>query len=211
MKIQAKLCTVIGILFLVGFLGGCAVGPPASPYYGTVYDQPGGEAQERFTLGPNDVTYVLDVDDRTPFGLGYLPLTVDRLYAKGYDMVRRQRDADFAVDVIFSAGSRDNPEVRGANFLGGALFGAAAGAVIGAAAGDPGVGAAIGAASGGALGMVSPADTPLVRIDVNLTSFRGGYNGHQSTVVDLSRVAPPDVRYAIDTEVSRMLHSLPRR
>ena len=133
------------------------------------------------------------------------------MHRRGYDLVRRQREADFAVEVVLSGGLRDNPDVRAGNALGGALFGAATGAVIGAAAGDPGAGAAIGAASGGALGIIAPASTPLVRIDLNLYSLRDRTSTQRTTTIDLAGVPPYDVQRVIDFEVSRLLAALPRR
>ncbi|MGV8074117.1 MAG: glycine zipper family protein [Syntrophobacteraceae bacterium] len=210
MKTVTRLSTLLGILFFIGILGGCVAGP-AGPYYQVARDQPPAAAMEPFELGPNDITYILEVIDYTPFGLRRLPMTEEQLYNKGYDRVRRTREADFAIDIAFSASSRDNPDVRAGNMLGGAMLGAATGAIIGGATGDAGAGAAIGAASGGALGLVSPASTPMVRIDITITSFRDQYNAHRGVVVDLSSVPPMYVQRAIDNEVSRMLHSLPRR
>jgi hypothetical protein len=205
---------VVGRLLLMGVLAimlyGCAV-TPAGPYYHVSDNHPRAESYERFRLGPGDRYYVMHVENRTPFGVHELPRTMDLLYDKGYDRVRKERRADFSVDVFLSAVLRDNPNARAANTLGGALFGAAAGAIIGGAAGDPGAGAAIGAASGGVLGAVAPADTPMVRIDVNLHSFTDGGDYRKSVTVDLATVPPYDVPNAIDHEVSRMLSELPRQ
>jgi hypothetical protein len=186
------------------------------PYYGegpgAPYGVPPPHASDPpFNLGPNDMTYVMDVRDNTPLGIHHLPYTAQTLYRKGYDHVRRQRDADFAVEVSLSGGMRDNPNVRAGNALGGALLGAATGAIIGGATGDPGAGAAIGAAGGGALGVIAPAATPLVRIDLNLFSLHDRTSSQRSTTIDLAAVPPYDAPRVIDLEVSRLLSGLPRR
>ena len=80
--------------------------------------------------------------------------------------MRRQREADFSLDIALTAEARDNPDVRAEHLLGGAILGAATGALIGAAVRAPATGAAIGAAGGGFLGLASPADTPMIRIDI---------------------------------------------
>lgn len=202
------------ILFMVvcaALLSACATGP-------TYYDstpaavQAPPEPQLFFNnIGPNDKNYTLQVDDRTPFGLFELPHTRDTLYNKGYDEVRRQNRADFTINVSFTPGVQDNPDRRAANTVGGALGGAALGAIIGAATGSPGTGAAIGAASGGALGLVAPASSPLVRIDLNVYDFNSGLTESTSRTVDISHVPPPGVHSFIDSEVSRMLQNLPPR
>ncbi|NLI80723.1 MAG: hypothetical protein GX443_03435 [Deltaproteobacteria bacterium] len=144
-------------------------------------------------------------------GLHRLPRTEQLLYDKGYDRVRRERDADFAIDITLSAGLRDNPDVRAGQALGGALAGAAAGAIIGGALGDPGPGAAIGAASGGLLGLAAPAATSVVRIDVNIQSFRTGETSSATATVDLARVPPPEAFHVIDSETARLVATLPRK
>lgn len=197
-------------IFCASILSACAVAP-AGPYY-RVSESPSQPASyQDFTPGPKDQNYVMQVSDRTPFGLERLPKTDNMLYSKGYDRVRTDRDADFAIDVAFAAGVQDNPNVRAGNTLGGALAGAAAGAIIGGATGHPGTGAAIGAASGGALGMVAPAGTSLVTIEINLQSFRDRQVSHRTATVDLTNVPPYDVARVVDTEVARLLESLPRR
>ncbi len=206
---------LILLVVLAGAMTACAP-YQYGPYYGSgpgqPYPPPSGYASEPpFNLGPNDMTYVLDVQDHTPLGIYHLPQTVQTLYRKGYDHVRRQGEADFAIEVVLSAGSRDNPNVRAGNALGGAMFGAATGALIGAAAGDAGAGAAIGAASGGALGIIAPAATPLARIDVNLFSLRDRTNSQRSVTIDLASVPPYNVQRVVDLEVSRLLSGLPRR
>lgn len=198
-------------LLLFGFLAGCAVAP--GPYY-SVHDNPAysGSSNGYLSLGPNDQYYVLRVEDSTPFGLHNLPNTDDMLYERGYDKVRREKEADFAIDVVLSGGLQDNPNQRAANTVGGALLGAAAGAIIGGAVGDPGPGAAIGAASGGALGLVAPAATPLVNVAIELYSFAEQRSSRMSRTIDLSTIPPQDARYVIDNEVARMLQTLsPRR
>ena len=203
---------VLPALALAGFLAGCAAPYyPASPHYMVQENPPPAADEGNLQVGPGDATYLMRVDDRTPFGAGHLRESINMLYQKGYDPVRREREADFSVDVTLAAYSRDNPEVRTGNAIGGALLGAAAGAIIGGATGHAGTGAAIGAASGGALGMVSPAATPLVRIDITVRSTREGIASSQSATVDLSTVPPPHVRRVIDHQVARMLQTLPSR
>jgi hypothetical protein len=206
MKSAVVFARMVLLLLLVASLGAC-VAAPGGPYY-RVSENP---APPDFRVGVNDQTYVLEINDHTPFGLHRLPHTMDLLYNKGYDQVRREREADFAVSVSFEGGVRDNPDVRAGNTVGGALAGAAVGAIIGAAAGDPGAGAAIGAASGGALGLVAPAGTNVLRIDVDLQSFTERVSSRGSATVDLAAVPPRELRRVVDHEVARLLQSLPRR
>lgn len=202
-----KTLTVVCALTL---LAGCATGPPA-PYY-SVQEQPvpaGPAGGGILTVGPQDRYYVLRVDDRTPFGLHQLPQSFNLLYEKGYDQVRREREADFSLDISLFAMSRDNPDARAGHVVGGALLGAATGAIIGGALGSPGQGAAIGAGSGAALGLVAPADAAMVKIDVRTQSFRDGTASYKSALVDLANVPPYDVQRVIDLQVYRMLQTLP--
>lgn len=207
MKFQAskKIATVF---FALAMLAGCVTGPPG-PYYSVSEQpaQPGGGGI--LTVGPGDRFYALHMDDRTPFGLHQLPQSMNLLYTKGYDMVRRQREADFLLNLSFVAMSRDNPEARAGNTIGGALLGAATGAIIGGALGSPGKGAAIGAGSGAALGLLAPADAAMVRIDIKTESLRDGTVSYKSALVDLANVPPYDVGRVIDLQVSRMLDVLP--
>lgn len=113
--------------------------------------------------------------------------------------MRRQREADCAIEVAISGGLRENPELRAGNTLGGAM--------IGAAVGDPGAGAA----SGGALGLISPAATSFVTLDLNVYSFHERVNATRSIAIDLSMVPPYEVRRVVDAEVSRMLRPMPPR
>ena len=197
-------------LFAVATLGACAAGP-AGPYYQVSESRTPTGTFAPIRLGPHEQTFTLQIDDRTPFGPYNLARTLDMLYKKGYDEVRRQKQADFSIDIAFAASAQENPEVRAGHTLGGALAGAAAGAIIGGALGDPGKGAAIGAASGGALGFVSPAATPFVNIDINIYSREQRQSFHRSATIDLTHVPPPDVRHVIDTEVVRLLQDLPMR
>ena len=211
MNILDRHCKVLLLVLLAVALSSCAVAPMA-PHYDVVENQVPPPTQEPLRLDPRDQAYTLRVDDRTPFGLRQLPATVNSMYEKGYDNVRRDREADFGIDVVLSAAFRDNPNVRGANMLGGALAGAAAGAIIGGAAGNPGAGAAIGAASGGVLGAAAlPADTPMVRIDLTISSFHERSSMQRSRTIDLAGVPPQDVQFVVDREVARMLDGLPRR
>jgi hypothetical protein len=209
--------SMILILFFAAAGGLAACAPyQYGPYYGSgqPYASPPPPAYTSdppFNIGPNDLIYVLDVQDQTPMGIHHLPYTVQTLYRKGYDHARRQRDADFAIEVILSGGMRDNPNVRAGNALGGALLGAATGAIIGGATGDAGAGAAIGAAGGGALGVIAPASTPLVRIDINLYSLHDRTSSQRSTTIDLAAVPPYDAQRVVDMEVTRLLSALPRR
>lgn len=209
MRASNRVCCFLVLFCLTGFLGGCVYGPPGVYYRVQDNRQPAGEGA--FVLGPNDQNYVLRLDDNSPFGIYELPQTGNLLYNKGYDQVRRQREADFAVEVSISGGLRENPEVRAGNTLGGAFWGAATGALIGAAVGDPASGAAIGAASGGALGLVSPAATNFVTIDLNVYSFSERVNASRSIAIDLSTVPPFEVRRVVDAEVARMLRPMPPR
>jgi hypothetical protein len=211
MNIPDRHFKVLFLVLLAVALSSCAVAPMA-PHYDVVENQVPPPTPEPLRLDPRDQAYTLRVDDRTPFGLHQLPGTVNSMYEKGYDNVRRDREADFGIDVVLSAAFRDNPNVRGANMLGGALAGAAAGAIIGGATGNPGAGAAIGAASGGVLGAAAlPADTPMVRIDLTISSFHERSSTQRSRTIDLAGVPPQDVQYVVDKEVARMLQSLPRR
>lgn len=213
MRNSARLFAVLLAVFGMAVMAGCAAGP--APYY-SVQEQPavqtggpGGPGGGYLMVGPQDRFYSLRIEDRTPFGLGNLPQSMNLLYQKGYDQVRRQREADFELDLSFYAMSRDNPDARAGNVVGGALLGAATGAIIGGALGSPGKGAAIGAGSGAALGLVAPADAAMVRIDIRTQSFRDGTASSKSALVDLANVPPYDVQRVIDLQVSRMLEALP--
>ena len=209
MRNGASIYRILVSLALIVVLSGCAAGP-AGPYYRVTQNHT--ENGGPFRIGPTDHNYILDLEDRTHFGLNGLPKTEDLLYNKGYDRVRKEKHADFSIEIIFASSVQDNPEVRAGNTLGGAMLGAATGALIGAAAaGEPATGAAIGAVGGGALGLVAPAATELVRIDMTVYSFDERTTTRKSATVDLASVPPPDVQYVIDNEVSRMLRSLPRR
>ncbi|MHC1742106.1 MAG: glycine zipper family protein [Syntrophobacteraceae bacterium] len=212
MKGKTRLVRSLIVLMFLIIAGGCAspYGPPG-PYYDVQRNTPQGGDYGPLYLSARDQTFSLNVSDNTPFGLRYFPQTVDMLYNKGYDMVRREREADFSIDISLTGAYRENGQVRAGNALGGAMVGAATGALIGAATGDPGVGAAIGAAGGGVLGLAAPASTPMVRIDIQVQSFTDRSITRRSAMVDLSSVPPPDAQRVIDNEVSRMLSSLPRR
>jgi hypothetical protein len=209
MKTSSRVCRFLVLFCLAGFLSGCVYGPPGTYYKVQDNRQPTGGGP--FVLGPNDQNYVLQIEDNTPFGIYELPQTGNLLYTKGYDQVRREREADFSIAMAISGGLRENPEVRAGNTLGGALFGAATGALIGAAVGDPGTGAAIGAASGGALGLISPAATNFVTIDLNVYSFSERMDAFRSIAIDLTTVPPHEVRRVVDAEVARILRPMPSR
>jgi len=212
MKGTIRLDRLVIALILLIITVGCAspYGPPG-PHYNVQQNTPPGGGYGPLYLPPKDLFFSLNVNDNTPFGLRYLPQTLDMLHSKGYDMVRREREADFVIDINLTGTYRENGQVRAGNALGGAMVGAATGAIIGAATGDPGIGAAIGAAGGGVLGAAAPAATPMVRIDIQVQSFTDRSMSRRSATVDLSSVPPPDAPRAIDNEVSRMLSSLPRR
>lgn len=198
------------ILLLAGALNAC-VAVPTAPYYAVQEVPTASGTKAVLNVGPSDRTFLLQVEDRTPFGPYELPQTLDMLYQKGYDEVRRQREADFSINVSMWASAHDNPDQRALNTFGGALAGAAAGAIIGGALGDPGAGAAIGAASGGTLGFVSPASAPHVKIDVNVFSNTERLSSQRSVNIDLTHVPPPDVRHVIDLAISKLLRDLPNR
>jgi hypothetical protein len=205
MKVQAmKIATVV---FALAMLAGCVTGPPG-PYY-SVQEQPTPQGGGILSVGPEDHYFALQMEDRTPFGLQGMPQAMNLLYSKGYDQVRRQREADFALNMSFTAMSRDNPDARAGHAIGGALLGAATGAIIGGALGSPGKGAAIGAGSGAALGLIAPADAAMVRIDIRTESYRNGSTSYKSALVDLANVPPYDVQHVIDMQVARMLDTLP--
>ena len=213
MKVMNGTCRAAIIFLVVGMLAGCAATTPAGPSYSVSQNAPpaGAPPAAPLMVGPNDVYYAMRIDDRTPFGLQQLPEAMDTLYQKGYDQVRREKESDFSIDIAFSAMTRDNPEARTANVIGGALLGAATGAIIGGGAfGHPGAGAAVGAGAGALGGAATPASTPMVRIDINVRS-RDGSASSQSATMDLASVPPPDVQIAIDHQVARMLQTLPSR
>ncbi len=162
------------------------------------------------TVGPEDRNYLLHVDNHTGFALRF-PEANRILYEKGYDQVRREREADFSVNVALAAEARDNPDARAQHMLGGAMLGAAAGALIGAAAHAPVTGAIAGAAGGGVLGLAAPADSPMIRIDVQVQDFRDRTSSAQSVVVDMANVPPFDAPRVIDIQVSKMLEALPSK
>ena len=207
---------ILTIGFAVVLLGGCAT-TPYGPYY-TVNTPPPAESNQAptenesnyLTVGPQDRFYIMHVENSTPFGARF-PQAHRVLYEKGYDQVRREREADFAVNVALSAEPRDNPDARAEHLLGGAILGAATGALIGAAAGAPITGTIAGAAGGGFLGLAAPADTPMVRIDIQTQSFRDNTSSSKSVVLDMAHVPPYDVPRAVDIQVSKMLQSLPAK
>ncbi len=208
---------ILTIGFAVALLGGCAT-TPYGPYYTAnpppapveLNQAPTGNEANDLAVGPTDRLYLMHVDNRTPFGVRF-PQTHQVLYEKGYDQVRRQGEADFSLDISLIAEARDNPDVRAEHLFGGAVLGAATGALIGAALHAPATGAAIGAASGGALGLASPADTPMIRIDIHTQSFRDRTVSSKSVVLDMAHVPPYDVPRAIDIQISRMVQPLPPR
>ncbi len=214
MKNLARSLGYLSMVFAIALLAGCVASPagPGGPYYsGSQPPAVGTGGGGYLTVGPQDRLYVLHVDDRTPLGLYNLPQSTNLLYQKGYDQVGREREADFALDVSFSSYTRDNPEQRAGQMVGGALLGAATGAIIGGAVGSPGRGAAIGAGSGAALGLVAPAGAAVVQVDIRTRSLRDGTVSSESATVDLAHVPPHDFQRVIDIQVSRMLQSLPAR
>ncbi|MFZ0928708.1 MAG: hypothetical protein WAN11_08905 [Syntrophobacteraceae bacterium] len=216
MKTWAWSSKILTIGFAVALLGGCATAPYGSYYTVTTppaennQAAPGNEANI-LTVGPQDHTYIMHVENRTPFGGQRFPAAHRVLYEKGYDQVKRQREADFSLDITLSAEPRDNPDVRAEHLLGGAILGAATGALLGAAAGAPVTGTIAGAAGGGFLGLAAPADTPMIRIDIQTQSFIDGTVSSKSVVLDMAHVSPYDIPRAIDMQVSRMLQTLPAR
>lgn len=204
---------ILVVLLFAGLLSACATGPygPTGPF-GPAEVQLPPQPQISFNnITPNDQYYAMQVDDRTPFGLFSLPQTRNALYSKGYDEVRRQNQADFTVSIAFTPAVTDNPDQRAVNTVGGALAGAALGAAIGAATGSPGTGAAIGAASGGTLGLIAPASSALVRIDLNVYDYNTRQSASGGATLDISHIPPHQVPSYIDGEVARMLQALPPR
>ncbi len=207
------LSKILAIGSVVVLLGGCAT-TPYGPYYTAnpppveVNQPPAGNEANDLAVGPQDRFFIMHVDNHTPFGVQF-PQAHQVLYEKGYDQVRRQGEADFALNISLIAESRDNPDVRAEHLLGGAVLGAATGALIGAALHAPASGAAIGAASGSFLGLASPADTPMIRIDIHTRSFRDQTVSSKSVVLDMAHVPPYEVPRAIDIQISRMLEALP--
>ena len=215
---SSKLLTV-GLAVVL--LGGCASTPYDNPYYSAPPPPPPAAAEQAnptpqqsdpdfLTVGPEDRFYVMHVENNTPFEIRF-PQAHHVLYEKGYDQVRRQREADFALDISLFAESRDNPNVRGQHMLGSAILGAATGALFGAAGGRPVLGTIVGASTGAALGLTAPANTPMVRIQIQTRSFRDGTTSGNSVVVDMEQVPPHDVQRVVDIQVSKMLESLPAR
>lgn len=212
MKKRWNYSRLLVVLLFAGLLSACAAGPYGPTFGPPGPPQPPPQPQMFFNnIAPNDHYYSMQVDDRTPFGLFSLPQTRNTLYNKGYDEVRRQNQADFSINIAFTPGMEDNPDQRAANTLGGALGGAALGAIIGGATGSPGTGAAIGAASGGALGLVAPASSPLIRIDMNVYDFNTRESSSGGVTLDISRIPPHQVPGYVDNEVSRMLQALPAK
>jgi hypothetical protein len=214
MKTWAWSSKILTIGFAVALLGGCATAPYGSYY--TVNTPPPDSNQAatgptNLTVGPQDRTYIMHVENRTPFGGQRFPEANRVLYEKGYDQVNRQREADFALDISLTAEPRDNPDVRAEHLLGGAILGAATGALIGAAAGAPVTGTIAGAAGGGFLGLAAPADTPMIKVDIQTRSYLDQTVSSKSVVLDMAHVSPYDVPRAIDMQVSRMLQALPAK
>ena len=215
MKTPAWSWKILTVGFAVVLLGGCATSP-YGPYYTAqqppvaASPAPGGNEPAFLTVDPQDRTYVIHVDNRTAFAF-HLPQANRVLYEKGYDQVRREREADFAVNIAITTAARDNPDARAEHLLGGAILGAATGALIGAAAGAPATGAIAGAAGGGFLGLAAPADTPMIRIDIQTQSFHDGTVSSKSVVLDMANVPPYDAPRVVDIEISKMLETLPSR
>src|SRR5271157_2345094 len=103
MKTWAWSLKISTILFAVVLLGGCA-----TPYYGNYYtvQQPAAAAPDQpppvdqaasLTVGPQDRYYIMHVDNATPFPARF-PQANRVLYEKGYDRVKREGEADFAVN-----------------------------------------------------------------------------------------------------------------
>jgi outer membrane lipoprotein SlyB len=214
MKTRAWSWKILAIGFAVVLLGGCATSPYnayyATPQPAAVAGAPPPAEPTFLTVGPEDRYYILQVDNRSPFAFG-LHEANRVLYKKGYDQVKRQREADFSVNIAIATSARDNPDARAEHLLGGAILGAAAGALIGAAAGAPATGAIAGAAGGGVLGLAAPADSPMLRIDIQTMSFRDGATSSKSVVLDMANVPPYDAPRVVDIQIARMLDTLPAK
>lgn len=216
MKNWAWTWRILTVGFAAALLGGCAT-YPYQPYY-TVHETPAAAAPPQaesappslLTVGPEDQFYFVHVDNHTGFTISF-PQTNRVLYEKGYDRARREREADFALNISIATEARDNPDARAEHMLGGALLGAAAGALIGAAAGAPVTGTIAGAAGGGVLGLAAPADTAMIRIDVQTQSYRDGATSSRSVVLDMANVPPYDAPRVVDIQISKMLETLPTR
>ena len=211
MKAWGWLPKILAIGFAAVLLGGCAgtpFTPPAvAPGAPTVHPGP---SSGFLAVSPTDRFYVMGVENNTPFELAF-PRANSVLQQKGYNRVRTERNADFAVNIAVWQENRDNPDLRGQQLLGGAALGAAAGALLGAIAGAPATGAIAGAAGGGVLGLAAPAATPVVRIDLELHSFRTGRTPRRTVFVDMAHVPPYAIPRVIDAQVARMLDALPAR
>jgi hypothetical protein len=216
MKTWAWSLKILTTVFALVVLGGCA-----TPYYGNYYtvQQPPAAAPNQppavdeaavLTVGPQDRYYIMHVDNATPFP-AHFPQAHRVLYEKGYDQVRREGEADFSLNIALSTEARDNPDARAEHLLGGAILGAATGALIGAAAGAPVTGTIAGAAGGGFLGLAAPADTPMVKVDIQTQCFRDNTSSSKSVVLDMAHVPPYDIPRAVDMQVSRMLQALPAK
>ena len=210
---------ILTIAFAAVLLGGCAT-TPYGPYYTASTppptpppesnQAPAPEEANYLSVGPQDRFYLMHVENSTPFGV-HFPQAHRVLYEKGYDQVRRQGEADFALDIALTMEARDNPDLRAEHLLGGAILGAATGALLGAIAHAPVTGTIAGAAGGGFLGLAAPANTPMVRIDIHTQSFRDRAVSSKSVVLDMAHVPPYDVPRAIDMQISRMLQALPTK
>jgi len=211
---------ILTIGFAVAILGGCVATTTNGPYYPAqsppaappaAANPASAENEAHFlTVGPEDRYFIMHVENNTGFEARF-PKARRVLYEKGFDQVKREREADFALDIALGYETRDNPDLRAQHLLGGAILGAAAGALFGAIGGRPVLGTIVGASSGAALGLTAPADTPIVRIDVRTESFRDGTISSKTVVVDMAHVPVYDVPRVIDIQVSRMIESLPAR
>jgi hypothetical protein len=206
---------ILTIAFAAVLLGGCATTPYGQYYTASTpppesNQAPAPDEANYLSVGPQDRFYLMHVENSTPFGARF-PQAHRVLYEKGYDQVRRQGEADFALDIALTMEALDNPDLRAEHLLGGAILGAATGALLGAIAHAPVTGTIAGAAGGGFLGLAAPANTPMVRIDIHTQSFRDRTVSSKSVVLDMAHVPPYDVPRAIDMQISRMLQTLPTK
>ncbi len=186
---------VLAIGSAVVLLGGCCALTPCGSRY-TVKAPPAESDQaltfneaDYLTVGPQDRFYIMLVDNLTPFGARF-PQVHRVLYEKGYDQVRKLREADFAVEITLITEARDKPDTKVEHLVGGAI---------------------LGTGSGDFLGLSSTADTPMIRIDVQTKAFHDRTMSSKSVVVDMAHVAPYAIPRAIDIQISRMLQGLPAR
>ncbi len=210
MKTWKWVSKILAVGIAGALLGGCAAMPYGSPYASQPPAVTPGASGGFLNVGPRDRTYVMTVENNTPFVVNFHRAN-SVLQAKGYDRVLRENVANFAIDVALFTESRDSLAARGEHALVGGLLGAAGGALIGAAAGNAATGAIAGTAGGGLIGAVVPASHSIVKIAIQIHSFRTGASSQSSVCVNMANVPSYEVPRVIDNQVARMLGQLPDR